>query len=210
MIGLPKKPNSLYKNYNLNMKKFFRILLYLVSLFLGFYISLFLLLYYSLSSNEASLKLYPVPIYDQSAALSKKELALALYNPTTKQKYNLAADTDSVLFVNLWATWCAPCIAEMPSIDSLKKSLKDYPVAFMLVSQENPEKVKKFAEKKKHLSLDFYSTSDSLSAVFDGNSIPRTYIIHKKQIIYQHGGMVNWNSHEVRNIIKKALQKNTL
>ena len=55
-----------------------------------------------------------------------------------------------VIFVNNWASWCPPCIAEMPSIQELKSKLKDVDVEFVMVSfDEDRDKAMKFMTKRK-------------------------------------------------------------
>ena len=46
-----------------------------------------------------------------------------------------------ILFVNYWATWCAPCVEEMPSIESLAERFLDADVAFLLISEEPADTV---------------------------------------------------------------------
>lgn len=51
----------------------------------------------------------------------------------------LDAFRGQVLFINMWATWCGPCVRELASIQALAESMKDSGVAFLLVSPEDPE-----------------------------------------------------------------------
>jgi len=60
--------------------------------------------------------------------------------------------SDQVKVINFWATWCAPCIKELPMFESVNRDRKD--VAVTLVSMDmdldpNPEKVNKFVARKK-------------------------------------------------------------
>ena len=187
------------------MKKIFVLFIYFCSAFAGFGLSLAFTLRFFESRNN---KLFPTPIYDQRKEIPKSEIALSIYNPIKKTTFNLSEQTEKILFVNFWATWCAPCIAEMPSIDSLKQNLTGYKIDFLLVSDENSEIVEKFAKKKqKLLSLDFYCAKSNIPSIIDGSTLPRTYIIYKGEILYQHTGMIDWNNEDIKNIIKDALKK---
>lgn len=60
--------------------------------------------------------------------------------------------TDQIKVINFWATWCAPCVKELPLFESLNRSRKD--VTVTLVSMDidldpNPEKIYKFIDRKK-------------------------------------------------------------
>ena len=52
-----------------------------------------------------------------------------------------------VVFLNFWATWCRPCLMELPSIQKLHAQFKDRDVAFVIVSEETPDVLKAFAGK---------------------------------------------------------------
>lgn len=51
------------------------------------------------------------------------------------------------VFVNFWATWCAPCVAELASIEALAAELDDTEVAFVLVSAEDAGVVREFSHR---------------------------------------------------------------
>ena len=55
-----------------------------------------------------------------------------------------------VVFLNFWASWCLPCVAELPSINKLYNQFKDEDVGFILISNENEEVLRKYSEKKNY------------------------------------------------------------
>lgn len=106
-----------------------------------------------------------------------------------------------VIFVNNWASWCPPCIAEMPSIHELKRKLKDVDVEFVMVSfDEDREKATKFMSKRK---FDFNVYFPGKEYPFVTSSIPATFIIDKNgKTVAEHVGMADYSSDEIVNQLK--------
>lgn len=118
--------------------------------------------------------------------------------------YNFQDAKGKVVFINFWATWCPPCIAEMPSIESLYKDYEDK-VVFLLVSNEKPETIKIFTNKNNY-SFNFYNPISDTPSSFETRSIPKTYLIDKQgNIVMDKGGAANWNSDSVRAVLDKLL-----
>ena len=89
----------------------------------------------------------------------------------------------NLILINFWATWCAPCKEEMPSLDLLKinsrlDNLKIFPIN---VGNDNLEKSQKFFEELniKHLEL-YFDTSLILTKKFLLRGIPTSIIINKE------------------------------
>ena len=117
---------------------------------------------------------------------------------------NFNESKNKVVLVNLWATWCPPCIAEMPSLDKLYADYKDK-VDFYFVSNEKPEMLKSFLDKNNYQFNVHIAQSDYPEA-FDVSSIPRTYLIDKNgYMIFDKKGAANWNSEKVRASIDALL-----
>ncbi len=73
---------------------------------------------------------------------------------------NLAQFRGKIVFINNWASWCPPCVAEMPSIQKLKNTLKGEDIVFIMVSYDDqPEKAMRFIQKK---NFDFEVSSTGL------------------------------------------------
>ncbi len=109
-----------------------------------------------------------------------------------------------VVFVNFWATWCPPCVAEMPSIQKL---YKDYgkKVTFVVVANDKPSKVNAFIKEKGYTMPIFYSRTNTL-VEFSSKSIPTSFLLDKKgEIVIDEKGAANWNSQETRKIIDGLL-----
>ena len=87
-----------------------------------------------------------------------------------------------LVVINFWATWCAPCREEMPSLDILQsnKNFKDLIVLPINVGKENKEKAKKFFNdlKIKNLKL-YYDDSVKLANTFSLIGLPTTIFIDK-------------------------------
>lgn len=109
-----------------------------------------------------------------------------------------------VVLLNLWATWCPPCIAELPSMNDLYKDYQDK-VVFLFVSNEKMYKVKSFLERKEY-SIPAYGSLSEIPLDLYSRSLPSTYIIGKDGLIHvETRGAANWNSTGVRELLDELL-----
>ena len=110
---------------------------------------------------------------------------------------NLSNSKNEVILINVWATWCPPCIAEMPSLQELYADYKDQ-VDFYFVANDKPEAVKKFLAKHKYNFPVFMQASNAPNQL-QSNSLPTTFLIDKKgNIVVSKTGAANWNSDQFR------------
>lgn len=116
----------------------------------------------------------------------------------TNEHFDLKDANGKVVLINFWATWCPPCIAEMPSLQELYNDYNDK-VIFLFVTNEDFETVNKF-KLKKAFNFDVYQPLSAPPEVLTTRSIPKTFIIDKHgAIVVEESGAVNWNSETVRN-----------
>jgi thiol-disulfide isomerase/thioredoxin len=120
----------------------------------------------------------------------------ALFKDSSGKTVDLAELKDKVIFLNFWATWCPPCIAEMPSINSLHSKLKDNKdLVFLFADVDGDlQKSTEFMKKKK-FELPVYIPGGPIpEQLFKGN-LPTTLIINKDgEIIYSNEGMANYDT----------------
>lgn len=122
----------------------------------------------------------------------------------TNSTLDFKATKGKVVFLNFWATWCPPCIAEMPSIQDLYDDYNDK-VVFLLVTNENLEKVEQFKTKKEY-TFEVFRPLNEVPNELKTHSIPRTFIINKKgEIVVNKSGAVDWNSEKVRSQLDELL-----
>lgn len=111
-----------------------------------------------------------------------------------------------VVLLNFWATWCPPCVAELPHIKDLSADYKDK-IEIVLVSNESANKVKSFL-KAKGFELNSYMPLSEYPNALDISSIPRTFLIGKNgAIAIDKTGAANWNSDAVRQQIEVLLKE---
>lgn len=120
------------------------------------------------------------------------------------QTINFNQSKNKPVLINFWATWCAPCIAEMPDLVDLYQNFKDE-VDFYFVSQENPEVLQKFLTSKNY-DLPVFIQQTQLPKPLENNSIPSTFLINPQgEIMAKAKGAAKWNSDEIHKIIKSML-----
>ena len=117
---------------------------------------------------------------------------------------NFDTSKEKVVLINFWATWCPPCIAEMPSLHKLHDDYKDK-VDFYFVSNEERDVLTEFLNKNNY-SFNVHIPKSKYPEAFDVSSIPRTFLIDKQgNIIIDKTGAANWNSEKVRTTLDKLL-----
>ena len=87
--------------------------------------------------------------------------------------------TGKVVVLELWATWCGPCINAIPHWNELADHFKDQPIVFLSVSDEEPAVVEKFLKDKPIKGLVGIAHSESSLAAYGVNAIPATFLIDK-------------------------------
>lgn len=117
---------------------------------------------------------------------------------------NFTQSKGKVVLINYWATWCAPCLAEMPDLQLLYADYKDK-VDFYFITSEDPGDVSSFLEQENY-TLPVYYFLSTPPEVLKSSSLPTTFLIDKQgQIIMKKTGAANWNSQTVRTTIDKLL-----
>lgn len=97
------------------------------------------------------------------------------------------------IYLNFWATWCAPCIAEMPSIQNLYDVLKNEEVVFLVVSDETAETVRAFMEERQ-FTLPAYLSMGDLPEALRSKALPTTFIIDSGgNVVFKHTGAAQWD-----------------
>lgn len=116
---------------------------------------------------------------------------------------NLTTYKGKKIFLNMWATWCPPCKAEMPSIERLYASVDTGKVAFIMLSMdENQEDVRSFQRSSK-TSLPLYFPASSTPAILQTNVLPATYIFDENgKLIKKNEGADDYDTDAYRQLLQ--------
>jgi thiol-disulfide isomerase/thioredoxin len=107
-----------------------------------------------------------------------------------------------VLVVNFWATWCAPCIAEMPALERLHKATAGLGVRFACVTREPGEVVRAFTQKK-GMTLPVLLMAREPPACFRSRAIPATFVLDRRgHIVLRHFGAAAWDDGAVVDFVR--------
>lgn len=133
---------------------------------------------------------------------------MSSYNLVLKDLYeqtvNLKQSEGRPILINFWATWCAPCLAELPDLNKLHKRFKNE-VDFYFVSQESEKMLNKFI-KSKNYNLPIYIQQTQLPKPLNNEALPSTYLIHPNgKIIAKATGAAKWNDKNIHEIIESML-----
>ena len=117
---------------------------------------------------------------------------------------NLRQFRGKAVLVNLWASWCPPCLAEMPGLQALYQKTDTSKVAFVLISLDaNPNKARALL-KRKGYTIPVFFPAAPLPAPFDSPSIPSTVILTPNgRLADRHDGMADYDTPAFRAALEK-------
>ncbi len=92
-----------------------------------------------------------------------------------------------VVLLNIWATWCPPCVAEMPSMEKLYQELKDegFEILAVSVDESGAKEVIPFMKKHKLTFLALTDTKGDIKSLYQTTGVPESFIIGKDGIIVE-------------------------
>ncbi len=112
-----------------------------------------------------------------------------------------------VIYINFWATWCGPCIGEMPEIQTFYDKFKDNEnVAFIVASTEDLDVIQKFIADKGY-TFPVYSIKSQVPTVMEYNTIPTSFLINKDGgIVLHHTGVAKWGGEKMERTVNSLLK----
>jgi thiol-disulfide isomerase/thioredoxin len=107
-----------------------------------------------------------------------------------------------VLVLNLWATWCAPCVTELPSLSRLQEATSELGVRLACVTREKREVVERFVEERAP-DVPIYIVEGEIPECFSSRGIPATYVLDRNGLIaFRHMGAAAWDDPRVVTFIR--------
>ena len=116
--------------------------------------------------------------------------------------FDLDKQKGNVVILNIWATWCKPCIAEFESLEKVKEKFQDRNIKIIAVSNEDLKLINEFLDKRKY-NLKFIKLNGDLS-YFNAYSLPTTVVFDKNgEEAFRLTGGVDFNTN---NFINKIIE----
>ena len=117
------------------------------------------------------------------------------FKDSSGKTISLAALKGKVVFINFWATWCPPCLAELPSINTLFHQLSQNPdIVFLMVDTDRKLNRSVPFMKAHEYGLPVFEALNDIPVIMLGPSIPTTAVLNKQgQMVYNHAGIADYS-----------------
>jgi len=123
------------------------------------------------------------------------------------RRHSLAQYRGRVVLVNFWATWCAPCRAEMPSIERLRRSLEGEPFAVLAVNiSEDASAVRAFAERVPMGFALLLDRDAQVAQAWRARALPVSFVVGPEGRIRYHAiGERDWADAQIRSRLRALM-----
>ena len=139
----------------------------------------------------------------------KKNVSNLVFKNYENKEISFLNFKGKVLLVNFWATWCAPCVKEMPSLDRLKSKINgNFDVIAVSVDRDGNEKVNEFFKENKINNLEkYFDIKNSLAKELDLFGLPTSFFIDKNgNLIGFYQGDMEWDNNTVIEFINHLIK----
>ena len=152
-------------------------------------------------SENGEIKNYVIgELEDLEFVSDKKNVSNLSFKNNLDENIKFSKFKGNILLINFWATWCAPCIEEMPSLDRLQSKFnKGFKVLAISIDRDGVENVKNFYIETKIKKLDqFFDFKNSVAQELELFGLPTSFFVDKKgNIIAKYQGPAEWDTIEV-------------
>jgi cytochrome c biogenesis protein CcmG/thiol:disulfide interchange protein DsbE len=150
---------------------------------------------------KLSPEIFPVEVGSRAPAFRAAAL-------TSNGSRTLADYKGQVVLLNVWATWCAPCRVEMPSIQRLHQEFgpQGLKVVAVSIDEAGPEVVREFV-RERGLSFEILlNPSRTIERVYQTTGVPESFVLNRNGVIVKKViGAAEWDSAVNRDLIRRLL-----
>lgn len=126
------------------------------------------------------------------------------FRDSSGRAISLASLRGKVVFINFWATWCPPCLAELPSVNTLYREFRDNKnVVFLTVDTDSDLQKSILFITRHQYQLPVYMQASVIPSNICGTTIPTTIVIDKLgQMVFHHEGAVDYTDAKFADFLK--------
>jgi peroxiredoxin len=128
-------------------------------------------------------------------------------NDLTGKRVILKEQRGKVVFLNFWATWCSPCIREMPTMEKLHQDLGKHGLVILAINfQETPKQVKEFFREHNFTFTALLDRDGKVFELYQAWALPMSAIVNKRgELVGKVMGYRDWHGEEARQLFQELL-----
>jgi len=164
---------------------------------------------YNNKDNDLISEFLKNELEDFELSKEKKNISNLTFKDHKEKEISFSDFKGKILLVNFWATWCAPCIKEMPSLDRLESKINgNFDVIAISVDRDGVEKVTDFFDENKISNLEkFFDIKNSLAKEMNLYGVPTSFFVNKEgDLIGYYQGDMEWDNDTVINFINYLIK----
>jgi thiol-disulfide isomerase/thioredoxin len=174
-----------------------------------------------IATRTMTIELFPVSVGTKAPDFRASPLLEPVYPSAPNARFtsrdvgdgapekSLADYRGDVVLLNIWATWCAPCRAEMPSIEALHQEFGPRGLRIVAVSVDDPGQQKAVRAFARELGLTFeilHNPTHDIQKAYQTTGVPETFVIGRDGVIRKKIiGATDWSSQGTRALVAQLL-----
>ena len=132
---------------------------------------------------------------------------IQLTNFLEEKVYLKDINKNKLLLINFWATWCSPCLKEMPDLKNLSNELTPFDIKIIYLNQDNFKNLNKISAFLEKIKIEknnvFIDHKMELAKKFKLRGLPTTLVVNKSgKILWRVEGIINWQNKDIKNWLK--------
>lgn len=166
-----------------------------------------LILFYPPAKVFVLQRLMATGVFNTSANTKREKTAPIVFKNTEGELISTESLKGKIVFINFWASWCPPCLAELPSIQNLYNRFKnDNGVVFIMADVDHKLNESTSFLLKRSIDLPVYSPHTMPDqALYDG-TLPTTFILDKEgMVLLQHSGIGRYDTPSIIQLLENEL-----
>ncbi len=163
-------------------------------------------------STLSHLQTIPGEVSDPEEIASRKPVQDFILTEENGLQKKLSEYRGNVVILSFWASWCGPCLAELPTFAEIDRKFHEKGLRVIPINVDDGTEGRLFAKdfwpKKNIPFVTFYDVNKDLANQFEVDMLPSTFVIDRQgRLVFSSAGASDWSSSETQDLIEAVLRE---